>query len=180
MEVLALIGLLWSATWGCLWLNELRCSVEPGYEGEESIYLTKAVLDAAYNDSGLALDFYKSYNPEFHNPGKQLGVKIAWGARLDLISRYFSTLVSIPTSEMEACSSSEFSNSGRMQMYKDFSGDAAGAGTRGPGLSRTCTALKKQRPWCQASSTGRTGWWRTASMAARAVRRCGSMIAGHA
>ena len=118
--------------------------MEPGYEGEESIYLTKAVLDAAYNDSGLALDFYKSYNPEFHNPGKQLGVEIAWGARLDLISRYFSTVASIPTSEMEACSSSEFSNSGRMQMYKDFSGDAAGAGTRGPGLSLTCTALNNR------------------------------------
>ena len=119
-------------------------SAQPGYEGEESVYLTKAVLDAAYNDSGLALDFYKSYNPEFHDPGKRLGVKVAWGARPDLIARYFSTLASIPTSEMEACDSSEFSNAGRMQMYKDFSGDAAGAETRGPGLALTCTPFGRE------------------------------------
>ena len=31
-----------------------------GYAGEESMYVSQAVLQAAYDDSGLALDFYKS------------------------------------------------------------------------------------------------------------------------
>lgn len=31
-----------------------------GYAGEESMYVSRAVLDAAYAASGLALDFYKS------------------------------------------------------------------------------------------------------------------------
>ena len=31
-----------------------------GYAGEESMYVSRAVLDAAYADAGLALDFYKS------------------------------------------------------------------------------------------------------------------------
>ena len=31
-----------------------------GYAGEESMYVSRAVLNAAYSDNGLALDFYKS------------------------------------------------------------------------------------------------------------------------
>ena len=31
-----------------------------GYAGEESMYVSQAVLHAAYDDTGLALDFYKS------------------------------------------------------------------------------------------------------------------------
>ena len=30
-----------------------------GYDGEESMYVSRAVLNAAYSDNGLALDFYK-------------------------------------------------------------------------------------------------------------------------
>ena len=32
-----------------------------GYLGEESMYVSQAILNAAYSESGLALDFYKSY-----------------------------------------------------------------------------------------------------------------------
>ena len=32
-----------------------------GYAGEESMYVSRAILQAAYSESGLALDFYKSY-----------------------------------------------------------------------------------------------------------------------
>ncbi|CAK9039583.1 Ephrin_rec_like domain-containing protein [Durusdinium trenchii] len=32
-----------------------------GYSGEESMYVSQEILHAAYSDSGLALDFYKSY-----------------------------------------------------------------------------------------------------------------------
>ena len=31
-----------------------------GYAGEESMYVSQAILNSAYADSGLALDFYKS------------------------------------------------------------------------------------------------------------------------
>lgn len=33
-----------------------------GYAGEESMYVSRAVLNAAYSDNGLALDFYKSHS----------------------------------------------------------------------------------------------------------------------
>eukprot|EP00913_Durusdinium_trenchii_P035644 g33355.t1 len=39
-----------------------------GYAGEESMYVSQAILNDAYGDSGLALDFYKSYNTTHHNP----------------------------------------------------------------------------------------------------------------
>lgn len=32
-----------------------------GYDGEESMYVSQAILNDAFTDSGLALDFYKSY-----------------------------------------------------------------------------------------------------------------------
>ena len=32
-----------------------------GYLGEESMYVSRAILNAAYSESGLALDFYKSH-----------------------------------------------------------------------------------------------------------------------
>ena len=32
-----------------------------GYSGEESMFVRRSVLDAAYSDTGLALDFYKSF-----------------------------------------------------------------------------------------------------------------------
>eukprot|EP00913_Durusdinium_trenchii_P003102 g2866.t1 len=41
-----------------------------GYEGEESIYVSQTVLNAAYEHSGIALEYYKSYNVS-HNNVKQ-------------------------------------------------------------------------------------------------------------
>ncbi|CAK9053649.1 Ephrin_rec_like domain-containing protein [Durusdinium trenchii] len=35
-----------------------------GYSGEESMYVSQEILHAAYSESGLALDFYKSYFAE--------------------------------------------------------------------------------------------------------------------
>ena len=45
-----------------------------GYSGEESIYVTKQVMDTAYEDSGTALDFYKSYNASHYDVQRSLGL----------------------------------------------------------------------------------------------------------
>jgi len=39
-----------------------------GYLGEEGMYVCQEILKLAYADSGLALDFYRSYNTTHHNP----------------------------------------------------------------------------------------------------------------
>ena len=44
-----------------------------GYSGEESIYVSGKVRQTAYGDSGLALDFYRSYNTSHHDPKQHLG-----------------------------------------------------------------------------------------------------------
>ncbi|CAK9062706.1 unnamed protein product [Durusdinium trenchii] len=61
-----------------------------GYSGEESMYVSQEILHAAYSESGLALDFYKSYFAEgsriagiadcdlqmiYHKPPLWLGMK---------------------------------------------------------------------------------------------------------
>ena len=44
-----------------------------GYSGEESVYVSGKVRQAAYGDSGLALDFYRSYNTSHRDPKQYLG-----------------------------------------------------------------------------------------------------------
>eukprot|EP00913_Durusdinium_trenchii_P030009 g28121.t1 len=47
-----------------------------GYSGQNSIFVSQAVHTAAYSDSGLALDHYRSYNTTQHDP-KKLAIHIA-------------------------------------------------------------------------------------------------------
>ena len=66
-----------------------------GYDGEESIYLRRSVLQAAYQDNGLPLDFYKSYNTTFHNP-----------------KQYFDSISSVNISELQLCNATQMSKHG--------------------------------------------------------------------
>jgi len=81
-----------------------------GYDGEESIYVSKAAIDSAYADVGLALDFYKSYNASVHNP-----------------SKYFDKMSDVNPMELTLCSENAFTSStSRMNLYVQFSGDSDG------------------------------------------------------
>ena len=62
-----------------------------GYSGEESIYLTKQVMDIAYENSGTALDFYKSYNASHYDVQKSFGVENAKGCESALALSGFAS-----------------------------------------------------------------------------------------
>eukprot|EP00435_Cladocopium_sp_Y103_P004230 s4291_g1.t1 len=79
-----------------------------GYDGEESIYVSKAIIDNAQQDLGLALTYYQSYNTTHHDPKK-----------------YFDSLSDVDPSELALCSDTDFSSS-RMNAYVQYSGDSAG------------------------------------------------------
>eukprot|EP00435_Cladocopium_sp_Y103_P035383 s344_g9.t1 len=79
-----------------------------GYAGEESIYVSKAIIDDAQNDVGLALTYYRSYNATHHDPKK-----------------YFGSLSDVDPSELAVCSDTDFSSS-RMNAYVQYSGDSDG------------------------------------------------------
>lgn len=123
-----------------------------GYVGEESIYIREEQLDAAYHDSGIALDFYKSYNVSHYDPKKYLGGRILLFARYSSsalgssvrprnihvplvhfarngftpVLRYFDSLDAVPTSELKLCNTTDFSNPSRMNNYAKWSGDYEG------------------------------------------------------
>ena len=82
-----------------------------GYAGEEYLFLTASVQDAAYRDSGLALEFYKSYNTSFHNPKK-----------------YFDHVTDLSLADLVPCNRTdlEFNNGPLMAMYAHWTGDLEG------------------------------------------------------
>ncbi|CAJ1374394.1 unnamed protein product [Effrenium voratum] len=80
-----------------------------GYAGEDSMYISQRVLQAAYQAEGLALDYYKSYNRTYHNA-----------------KQYFDSISDIPISELKPCNSTDFTSSSRMGFYAQYSGDSGG------------------------------------------------------
>jgi hypothetical protein len=82
-----------------------------GYYGSHNLFVKAAVQSAAYQDVGLALEFYKSYNTSYHDP-----------------KRYFDSVSDIPQAEFYPCNTpeNEFMNTVRMDLYLQYSGDADG------------------------------------------------------
>lgn len=80
-----------------------------GYAGEESVYITEADFKRAYSATGLALDFYRSYNTTYHDP-----------------KQYFDSIQDIPRSELAFCNQTDMSNPQRMGFYEQHSGDPDG------------------------------------------------------
>eukprot|EP00435_Cladocopium_sp_Y103_P056499 s325_g19.t1 len=80
-----------------------------GYDGEESIYVSRAVIDNAQEDLGLALTYYKSYNTTHHDPKK-----------------YFDSLSDVDPSELALCNETDAVRSDRMNAYVQYSGDYDG------------------------------------------------------
>ena len=82
-----------------------------GYTGLTGMFLRGSVLDHALEDSGLPLEYYKSYNLSFNQP-----------------YRYFNTLWDLNASELLACTAenSDFMNSAKMKNFLDRTGDVQG------------------------------------------------------
>ncbi|CAE7831424.1 unnamed protein product, partial [Symbiodinium sp. KB8] len=80
-----------------------------GYEGEESMYLTKDVLQQALDAEGLPLDFYRGYNLTHHNP-----------------KQYFDSIDTINLADLFLCEETDFYKPEAMADYARWTGDAAG------------------------------------------------------
>ena len=80
-----------------------------GYDGEESMYLREETFLKGYNEEGLALDFYRSYNTSHNEPHK-----------------HFDSIDDIPKSELSLCNESDMANAQRMGFYQEFAGDPDG------------------------------------------------------
>ena len=80
------------------------------YGYQERLFVAKAVIDGAYNDSGMVLEHYKTYNAAVNNPKK-----------------YFGSLSDFSPSELQLCNQSRvWSHHYRMSEYAKFSGDYGG------------------------------------------------------
>lgn len=88
-----------------------------GYNGDHNLFVKGSIRDIAYQDSGLALDFYKSFNTTFHKPQK-----------------YFGHLEDLDPEDFFLCDADglEFSNALRMSDYICWTGDLGGV-TQLPG-----------------------------------------------
>ena len=81
-----------------------------GYSGFESMYLSRAVFERAYDAEGLALNYHLSYNTSHHNP-----------------KRYFQSISDFNVSTMVPCSNgTSFMNQHHMGDYVRWTGDLAG------------------------------------------------------
>eukprot|EP00438_Fugacium_kawagutii_P016308 Skav222790 [mRNA] locus=scaffold1419:13588:16988:+ [translate_table: standard] len=82
-----------------------------GYDGDHNLFVKGTIRDDAYRDSGLSLDFYKSYNTTFHSP-----------------QDYFGKLSDLNPQDFFLCATEglEFSNALRMRDYIRWTGDLDG------------------------------------------------------
>eukprot|EP00434_Breviolum_minutum_P005675 symbB.v1.2.004999.t1/scaffold288.1/size478366/29 len=120
-----------------------------GYDGEESIYLRRSVLKAAYEDNGLALNFYLGYNTTYHNP-----------------KQYFDSISSVNISELRQCSETQMSNKEAMSDYAQYSGDYDGVAPEGDGYIAKCPdgrwwfspACRHDTSTCIPTFTAGDGW----------------------
>eukprot|EP00439_Symbiodinium_sp_Y106_P085235 s126_g27.t3 len=120
-----------------------------GYEGEESMYVTKDVLQQALDAEGLDLDYYRGYNLTHHNP-----------------KQYFDSIDAIDLADLSSCEETDFYNPESMAKYAGYTGDVAGVEERANGYVAKCHADKWWiSPHCRSDIstcipviTAGTGW----------------------
>lgn len=120
-----------------------------GYDGEETMYVSDAVFDAAYAQTGVILDHHKGYNRSHHNA-----------------KMFFDSVADIQLSELKLCSESELNNPSRMEPYAHFSGDTDGVVSSDIGVVAKCPdgywwpspACRHDITECIPLITGGNGW----------------------
>lgn len=80
-----------------------------GYKGTSGQYVPRAILDAAENDTGLALEYHKSYNPRWFEP---------W--------RYFDNGLGVNTSNFRKCEEIGLYHNATIFRYWKNTGDDGG------------------------------------------------------
>ncbi|CAE7193754.1 unnamed protein product [Symbiodinium natans] len=94
-----------------------------GYSGENALAVRGSVREAAYASSGLALEFYRSYNVSAHDA-----------------AAYFDRISDLKLSHFHPCntSSNEFANDVEMRLYGKWTGDWAGVVETDSGYIANC------------------------------------------
>eukprot|EP00434_Breviolum_minutum_P028641 symbB.v1.2.025345.t1/scaffold2431.1/size102990/9 len=91
-------------------------STSMGYSGKVAQYFPRSILDAAYADSGLALDFYTGFDADWNDPAK-----------------YFDPISDVNRSLLKKCTESNFNQPVQMEKYLGVSGDKDGLTTNAAG-----------------------------------------------
>ena len=92
-----------------------------GYDGAAGQYVSANLVDETYDTTGIALDFYRSYDSRFRN-----------------VSEYFDPIIAFNTSDFQTCEESRFSNVAMMQTYLEVTGDLDGVETVNGKLRAKC------------------------------------------
>lgn len=120
-----------------------------GYEGEETMYVSEAVFDAAYSQKGLILAHHKGYNRSHGNA-----------------QMFFDSVTDIQVSDLKLCVDSELNNPSRMEPYARFAGDSEGVVSGAAGVVAKCSdgywwpspACRDDVAGCIPLITGGNGW----------------------
>lgn len=80
-----------------------------GYEGESGHYISSEVVENAWAATGLALEFYRSYDASWYTPGL-----------------YFDRITAANSSDLVPCNGSRLAHSEPMQNYVEVTGDQDG------------------------------------------------------
>ena len=96
-----------------------------GYDGTAGQYVSANLVDETYKTTGVALDFYRSYDSTYRN-----------------VSEYFDPITAFNTSDFQTCEESRLSNVAMMQTYLDVTGDLDGVEMGGDsGRKAACEVL---------------------------------------
>lgn len=77
-----------------------------GYKGHAGQYISQEVIETAYAQEGLTLEFYRSHNASWTNP-----------------SRYFDNISAINTENIKFCNETRLTDSKVMEQYVRYTGD---------------------------------------------------------
>lgn len=152
-----------------------------GYDGDHNLFVKGTIRDEAYRDSGLSLDFYKSYNTTFHSP-----------------QEYFGKLSDLNPQDFFLCDADglEFSNALRMSDYIRWTGDLDGVTklANGQYMARCPDGRFWLAPACRHNSTecipllaagngwivdAMMQWWRVTWMFCHTFTKSGWIVAVH-
>ncbi|CAL1140129.1 unnamed protein product [Cladocopium goreaui] len=109
-----------------------------GYEGSESMYFSSAVLHAAYEAEGLALEFWTGFDATWKRP---------W--------QYFDNPSVVNKSQLKLCSETNLANHLLMSQYLNITGDTGGVVIHGDGtVTANCPdGYAWLSPACRSDST---------------------------
>eukprot|EP00435_Cladocopium_sp_Y103_P026252 s1980_g6.t1 len=107
-----------------------------GYPSMEGLFVTASVLDEAYEDSGHALDYYRSYNKTHNRPMK-----------------FFAPLADLDLTDFVACNESKWVDPSFINPYVQWTGDLQGVEASDGGYHAFCP---NGRFWIAPACRGNT------------------------